>query len=120
MKIPPSTNRQEFSVCSFLSSTHSVSLSLLPNGILSLCRAGAALAPANTMALKKVMCPSWLAQEVRATNIEPSCRRFSPCFGAAWLPQEMCVPLLAIVNPESGKDSLLPAPHWLWRAPPPL
>lgn len=128
VKIPPRTNRQELGVCPFPGSTHSVSLSLLPSSILSLCRAGAALAPAHAMALKKVVCLSWLAQEVRATTTEPSCRRFSPCFGAAWLPQETYVPnslsLTCCCQPTCGStareqgDSLLPAPHWLWKAPP--
>lgn len=118
VKIPPSTNSQELSVCPFPSSTHPISLSLLASSISFLFGAGATSAPACAMALKKVMCPSWLAQEVRAINIEPSCRRFSPCFGAAWLPQEMCVQnslsLACCCQPRCGsreeEDSLLPAP----------
>lgn len=119
VKIPPSTNSQELSVCPFPSSIHPISLSLLASSISFLFGAGAASAPARAMALKKVMCPSWLAQEVRATNIEPSCRRFSPCFGAAWLPQETCVlnslSLTCCCQPRCGsrareqRHSLLPA-----------
>lgn len=127
VKISPHTNRQELSVCPFPGSTHPISLSLLPSSISSLCRAGAALAPAYAMALKKVMCPSWLAQEIRATNIEPSCRRFFPCFSAAWLPQETCaeqpVPRLLLsaqVWIQSQKAGELPTgcggPHLQFRA----
>lgn len=118
---PTHTNRQELSVCPLPGSTHPVSLSLLPSSISSLCRAGAASAPAHAVALKKVMCPSWLAQEVGATNTEPSCR-FSPCFGAAWLAQETCVlnlPVSAQVCIQSQRAGglLAACSPWLWRAP---
>lgn len=107
VKIPPGTSRENLGVRPFPGSTHPISLPLL-----SSCSSAAREQPGlrNTLWLcRKSRVPTGcLSQEVRAANEEARCRGFSPCFGAARLPQETWVPEQPV------RRLPLAAQVWIW------